>query len=250
VVGDFDPDAMTERIEAQFGSMPASTGAGLAPPTPAGRPDGRKIIETSKPMAAVQMGFGPVPRRDHPDFIPMEVLTKVVSNFPSGWLQRALRGEGQGLVYAAWGYQRTGVVPGYWTIAFNTAPAQAERAIDESLRLVQRLRAEPVDDATLQRARSATLVSEMLGRQSYGQQAQRLALDELYGLGYEHADRFADAVRDVTAADVRAMAEKYLSDQPLILIMSDEPIDASGGEAGEEEPEESTSAPAAGAADG
>ena len=226
IVGDVDPDAAAAEAKRLFADLPATADVPFRRVEPHRAPPGIVAVQTAKPLTAVQIGFGPAVRRDSDDYAAVMVMTKVASNFPSGWLHQALRGEGPGLVYASWAYPRTGVIPGYWTIAFNTTADKAPLAIERSMDVVRRLKDEPVDDATLERAVSAARVSEALGMQSDSQRAAQAALDELYGVGYANTDRYIEQLGATTAADIRRVADQYLID-PLVLILSDEPVDES-----------------------
>ncbi len=229
VVGDVDPDEVTAEARRVFAALPDKAKVAFDAPQPSQVSGAVLPRETNKPMAAVVIGYGPVLPRQHDDYATMNVATRIVSNFPSGWLSQALRGEGPGLVYASWGFYRTGVVPGYWAMAFNTQPAKANLAIERSLAITERLRSELVDQQTLDRAIAAALVREALGGQSNGQRATAAALDELYGLGYDHQNEYLDKVRHVTAAQVRAFAQKYLND-PIIMVLSNEPVEVNAAE--------------------
>jgi len=224
IVGDIDPDQVKAEVEKLFADLPAKADVAFERRQPNRADAGIVRAQTAKPLTAVQIGFGPAVRRDNEDFAPVTVMTRVVSNFPSGWLHQALRGEGPGLVYASWAFTKTGVVPGYWTIAFNTGAATAPLAIERSMAVVERLKTDTVDEATLQRAVAATLTSEAFGQQSNAQRASQAALDELYGVGFNSTDQFIEQIRSVTAADVQRVARQYLVD-PLALVLSNETIE-------------------------
>jgi zinc protease len=226
VFGDVDAQAVIEAAREQFGQMPRQP----ARPVEAKkhRPVEPRIVQsrTTKPVVGVQVGFGPGMARNNPDYAPMLVMTRVASSFPTGWLEQALRGEGPGLVYAVGAFAATGYVPGYWAAIFNTQPATAEQAVGRTLTVIERLRSEPVDQATLERARQATLVREALGSQSNSQRAAQAALDALYGVGHDGPDDLIRQIRGVTAADVRRVAEQYLA-HPLLVLISPEAVDLS-----------------------
>ena len=224
IVGDVDPKQVRAEVERLFGSMAKNADVPFERKIPSRAPAGVKEVATAKPLTAVQIGFGPCVRRDSPDYASVMVMTRIVSNFPSGWLHQALRGEGPGLVYASWAYPRTGVVPGYWTIAFNTGADTAPLAIERSINVVDRLKNETVDEASMKRAVAAALVGEAFSQQSNAQRATQAALDELYGVGYDQTDQYIAQLRRVTAADVQAAARKYLVD-PVALVLSNESID-------------------------
>lgn len=218
VSGDIDPEEAIEAVRRHFGKMPAKRAVPFKPQTHDSVPPRQVTVETAKPLAAVQMGYAPGLARTNEDYAAVMVMTSVMSNFPSGWLEQALRGRGPGLVYAVGAGQMTGLVPGYWAILFNTQPATLDQAIERAQEVVERIRTAPVDDTTLARAREAVLVREALGNQSNSQRASSAALDELYGAGYAGPAKLIERIQRVDAKQIQDVAKKYLG-QPLIVII-------------------------------
>ena len=221
VFGDVDVKQVERRVNALFAEMPASPTVPFERPT--NTPAEPRIAqhETRKPLAGVQLGYGPGMERNNPDYGPMLVMTNVLSSFPVGWLEQALRGEGPGLVYAVGAHQQTGYVPGYWTVIFNTAPATAPEALQRTLAVIDRIRTESMDAATLERARVAVFVEQAMSRQTNGQRAGEAALGELYGVGYDGGERLLDEIRATDAARIQQVAQRYLS-QPMGVIITHE----------------------------
>jgi len=220
IVGDVKVDEAKKLAADLFGDLPAKADDPVRGKAPEPAPPAVHATKIAKPLTAVQIGFGPAVERASDRWATMLVLNRIVSSFPGGRLHQALRGEGPGLVYAAFAFHRSGVVPGYWAMAFNTSADSAPEAIDRAMQVAQRLRQEKVDDTTLQRAINAALVNELMGRQTAGQRATGAALDELYGAGYKGGDRLVDRIRNTAAADVRDLAQQLL-DRPVIMILSD-----------------------------
>jgi zinc protease len=224
IFGDVDEKQVIARVTELFGSMPAEPAVKVTPPVRGSSPGGYVVKTTNKPLTAVQIGWGPGMPRQSPDYAPALVMNRVLDSFPVGWLDVALRGDGPGLVYAVGAGMMTGAAPGYFSVMFNTQADVLDEALTRSLKVIDRIRTEPVDSATLQRARTAVLVSEALSRQTASQRAAASALDELYGLGYNQADRFIEELDSVTAADIQRVARKYLA-EPVGVILSPKEVD-------------------------
>jgi zinc protease len=223
VFGDIDEEAVLQEVQKLFGRMPASPEAPF--PAPTFSPPSSRVVQvaTAKPLAAVQIAYGPGLRRNDPDYPAMLVMDRVLSNFPVGWFEQELRGRGPGLVYAVGSGMATGYIGGYWAVMFNTQPKTVGQAMARAVDVVARIRNQSIDAATLERARTAVLVGEALGRQSNGQRATNAALDELYGLGFDDDERFIQQIRSVTAEQIHAVAGKYLTN-PLAVILSNQPV--------------------------
>lgn len=223
IVGDVDPDEVVRQVEKLFAKMPAPQKPAVRLPVPT--PPGASLIQTqtNKKLAAVQIGLGPGVTRDHPDFAAITLLTHVLSSFPTGWLDQALRGEQTGLVYVVGSYQVTGLVPGYVAVIFNAKPPAVAEALQKTSDVLNRARTELVDEATLARAKAAVLTDEFMGKQSNEDRAAEAALQEMYGLGLGESEKFLAKIQSVTAEELRATAKKYLTN-PVVVVMTNEPV--------------------------
>ena len=221
VFGDVNPDEVAKQAEELFGKMPSERTKTFKVPLAENPKPQLLQIETRKPLAAVQMAFGPTVARTGEDYAKLEVLRSVLSNFPSGWLDRELRGKGEGLVYAVWAGQFTGVAPGYLAGAFNCTPAKLPQAMKAAASTFGRIKTESVDDDTLARAKAAVLSRQFLYKQSNGDRGTEAALNELYGLPLDEHKRFEAAVRAVDAASLKETANKYLRNPVVVAITHD-----------------------------
>lgn len=219
VFGDVDESQVLAEVARLFGDMPASPSVPFQPPAYVRSKTGYVHVETSKPTPAVVIGYGPGVAVTDEDYQAMQVMNSVMSSFPVGWLDQALRGEGQGLVYAVGAGVFSGPIPGYWSVLFNTQNETINPAMEKAVKVVDRIRNEIVDEPTLARARQAVLVDEAFSRQAPAQRATAAALDELYGLGFNHAEKSIDQIRQVTAQDIHRVARKYIQD-PVGIILS------------------------------
>lgn len=225
VVGDVSPDEVFSNAERLFGTMPATADDPFALPQPAPPTPGLTIIETAKPVAAVQLGYGPGITRDSEDYAAIQVLSKIIGDFPAGWLQQELRGRGPGLVYASSAGAATGLVPGYFTMLFNTQPDTVDDALERTVAVAERAKSELVDDATLARAKAKVLTNEFFGRQTNSDLAAGQALDLLYGIEDLTGRAFLAEVEALTAEDIRVAAKKYLA-EPVVVVICNEALDA------------------------
>ncbi|MEM8738356.1 MAG: pitrilysin family protein [Planctomycetota bacterium] len=224
VVGDVDPEDVFTRAQTLWGPMAAQPDSPLVLPQPAPPTPGLTVVATEKPVAAVQVGYGPGITRDSPDYPVIQVLSRVLGDFPAGWLQQELRGRGPGLVYASHAGAAVGLVPGYFTMLFNTQPDTVDDALERTLGVADRARSELVDDTTLNRAKAKVLTTEFFGRQTHSDLAAGQALDLLYGIDDPDGQAFLAKVQALTAQDVREAARKYLG-APTVVVITHEPID-------------------------
>ena len=218
VFGDVNPDEVAKKAEELFGKMPAKTPTAFKS-LPATYPAGGLIeFPTRKQTTAVCYGFGPGVARTDADFAGLQVMLRVINNFPVGWLDQELRGSVPALVYAVGAYQQTGIIPGYIAFVFNCKAADVGEAMKRTNGVVTRIQSEKVDDATLTRAKAAVLTGEFFGKQSNSDRAMEAALNELYGLSADESEKFLAAVQAIDAERLQALAQKYLKNPTVVVI--------------------------------
>ncbi|BAM03141.1 peptidase M16 family protein [Phycisphaera mikurensis NBRC 102666] len=224
VVGDAEPDAVFAEAERLFGGFASTSGTAFDPPDPGPAPSGLEVFETDKPVTAVQIGYGPGITRDDPDYAAMQVLTRLLSSFPSGRLEQALRGEGPGLVYASQAGNVVGVVPGFFAVLFNTSADTAVEATSRAAAVVENARASLASDDELARAKARVLADEAFGQQSNAQLAAGAALDKLYRVSDPDGSKLRAAVEALTPEDLRDVAQRRLG-SAFAAVLTQDPVD-------------------------
>ncbi len=226
VTGDIVPEEVFKKAEKLFGNIASDPDKRFAPPLPGPPPETIKTVQTAKPVTAVKMGIGPYVAHSSPDYAALRLLSTVISNFPSGWLEQALRGEGPGLVYAVWARPVTGLVPGYFEMTFNTSADLAVEAVNRVLKVLQRAIEAPVPDEDLERAAANVIFSEFSSRQTNRARAEAAGLDLIYGIGDPDGKQFRQQIQQLNSLQVQQAASRHLK-SIFILIMSDKPVDTS-----------------------
>jgi len=128
--------------------------------------------------------------------------------YPGGVLFERLRGDQ--LVYYAHAWSEPGLEPGHFAIMAATAPELAEKALATIREVVTQFRAAPPTPEALERGRRMCIAEHDLGLQELSARATTAALDELYGLGYDYSDHYAEGISAVTAEDVLREAGELL----------------------------------------
>ncbi|MEM1099819.1 MAG: hypothetical protein AAGH92_13660, partial [Planctomycetota bacterium] len=103
-------------------------------------------------------------------------------------------------------------------------PDTVDEALERTLGVAERARTELIDDATLARAKAKVLTTEFFGRQSNSELAAGQALDLLYGIDDLTGRDFLAEVEALTAEDIRAVAQKYLT-EPVVVVVCNEALD-------------------------
>jgi zinc protease len=89
--------------------------------------------------------------------------------------------------------------------------------LPDILREAELLRIEGLSEAELKRAKAKVIGQRKIGRQDLGGLAMACALDELYGLGYDHSEKEDVLFESVTGEQVKAAARKYLNPKAFVV---------------------------------
>jgi zinc protease len=103
-----------------------------------------------------------------------------------------------------------GVDPGYFGVYMGTSPEKVEAAIDGVRGELTRIREALVGDDELSRAREHLIGTHDIGLQRNGARAGVMALDACYGQGPDAYLRYAKEISEVTAQDVREVAQRVI----------------------------------------
>jgi zinc protease len=186
-----------------------------------------EINKTNNPQAGVIIGFNSAPVVGTPDQPAIDLADCVTSGYgyPTGYIFEILRG--RGLVYDANAMNFPGVsprTPGTFLAYAGCDPKNVNACADVILESIARLQGSDADINAQWFARSKSLITtgDAVQNETPAAQAQQAALDELYGLGYDYHDHFADRVNAVTISAVRRYATEHLR-QCVITISTPEP---------------------------
>jgi zinc protease len=206
VFGDVDPDALVALLERHLGGWTDRPRPALPTPAPVD-PAPRSEEAREKEQAVLVLGF-PGARLDSPDRFALELIQEACSDMGSRLFMR-IRDE-LGLAYYVGANLLTGQTPGYFAFYCGTAPDQIERVEQELRAQAELLRTEGLGAEELARAKAKVIGQRKIARQELGGFAMSTALDELYGLGFDHFEAEAARFEAVSDADVRRVAQAYL----------------------------------------
>jgi predicted Zn-dependent peptidase len=98
-------------------------------------------------------------------------------------------------------------------------PKKIELVEKELLIEAELLRLQGLTAEELKRAKAKVIGQRKISRQDLGTLAMSTALDELYGLGYAHSETEDALYEAVTLDQVKAVAEKYLKPNALVIAL-------------------------------
>jgi len=107
-----------------------------------------------------------------------------------------------------------------------TSKGQTTEALEAALRAqVQKVAKEGVAESELQRVKTQWVASEIYKLDSVFNQARELGVAWTLGLPPDHGEQLMARLRQVTAAQVQAVAQKYFGDDSLtVAVLRPQPL--------------------------
>ena len=225
-VGQFDRAAVLDGVRRAFAGREPSGARRGRRPEPVQRELRQAVLRRPFERASVEIAY-PGIALSHPDAPYLDLAAFLLGNCESSRLVRSVK-ERAGLVERidAWSY--TPLDPGATAIDFDTDAPRILDALEATVAEVERLRAEPVSQDELEKARINFLTSEHFERESVSGLAAKLGNFLVTGGGLDAEARYLDAVRTATPGDLRRVARTWWRPEALtigVLLPEDEPHD-------------------------
>ncbi len=207
VVGAVNPEQVLRTARATLGSLPRSGARRLPLPSPAAMRAVR--VDTVRPGGQAQLGLAwHAPRLDHPDTPALDLLMSILGRTKASRLVASLR-ERQGIVSSINSSLSAMEGAGLVMVTAQLEPEQVPRAETEILAEIRRVRDGGVTPTELKRAITAMEVDHEFSTETAEGRARAYGLAEtIWRL--EEELLYVDRIRSVTAAQVQAVARRYL----------------------------------------
>jgi zinc protease len=210
IVGDVHATQTMEAVQRFFGPIPKG------PPVPPVRPPeppqaGERRAEIPRPtaLAAIAIAFH-IPAFEHPDALPLEVLSQILSQGQSSRLYRDLVYHQQ-LATSISSDADLRVDPGLFTIVSmvqaDKSPGQVEEAIYKQLEAIAE---DTIADSELQKSINQAQSSFVFRQDAIQQQGFTIGFFHLLQ-SYKVVNEYLDRLRQVTKQDVARVARTYLT---------------------------------------
>lgn len=222
ITGDFETETLIAQLEKVFkGWEPAAIAFPDVPtvdPTP--KPSVNYIFK-DLPQSVMLIGhFGIKRTPDFPDFFALRVMNDILGE--GGFTSRLMREvrEKHGLAYMVGSIMQTSYYtnPGEWFAYSQTRTEKTAEAISLIVDVVKGLRDTPVPEAELQRTKDSLINSFVFGFESSAQIAFQQMMLDYRGYAPGFLETYTDNIAKVTAADVQAVAQKYLHPDALTIV--------------------------------
>src|ERR1700730_9409610 len=173
-------------------------------------------VESNKEKAqgVVMVGYRGVDMFDK-DRHALELIDEASSDLGSRFFIRIR--EQMGLAYYVGASQMQGLVPGLFAFYLGADPQKSEPVKTALLDEIRKLASEGLTNEELVRAKKKLVGQQQIALQSNDSFGYQCALDELYGLGFNHYKSLEHDVEAVTLDEIKRVAAKYFRDQPYVL---------------------------------
>jgi zinc protease len=152
-----------------------------------------------------------------PDRFALELIDEASSDLGSRFFVRIR--EQMGLAYYVGASQMQGLVPGLFLFYLGTDPQKIEPVKAALLEEISKLASEGLTADELARAKKKMIGQQQIANQSNDSFGYMAALDELYGLSFNHYKTLEREVEAVGLEDIRRVAAKYFQNQPSVLAI-------------------------------
>lgn len=167
-----------------------------------------EIGELQKEQAFLTVGFD-APWIGDEDYYGLRVLNSILSG-QGGRLFYELR-DRQSLAYSVFARALLGLDASALMVHMGTSPSKLQKAIGGIRREIEKLREGDITQEEIDRAKQYIIGSHDIGLQKYSSRAKQMGLDELYGLGYRHLERFPDKIETVDQTELQHLVDTYLN---------------------------------------
>jgi len=220
VTGDVDAQAVLALAQKYYGGIPRKSVGSTRPQVePPQRGVRRVLVKAPAENPYVALAFKVPVLRDvekDDDVYALDVLSAVLDGYDNARLNAKLVRTDRVANSAGASYSSIARGPALFMLdgvpARGTTPEQLEMRLRAE---VARIAAQGVDDNELQRVKTQLIAEQIYKRDSIFGQAMEIGMMELSGLSHRDIDRIIEKLREVSAAQVQAVAQKYFGDDSL-----------------------------------
>jgi zinc protease len=209
VVGNTTRAELESMVKNSFGNIPEGNYVPQRPPTVVNSEPSVKVVHRELPTNYIQ-GTYSAPERGTTEGFTMLIANSILRDrlFEEVRTKRSLS-------YAPSSFYRTNF-SNYGAI-YVTA-VEPDTTVKVMIHELQKMKDEPIPEKELQNKIRQFLTFYYLGNETNQSQANGLASYELAGFGYKEASNFINNLSKVTAADIQAVAQKYMKNLQFVLI--------------------------------
>ncbi|MBA2379863.1 MAG: insulinase family protein [Blastocatellia bacterium] len=219
VVGDVRNDEMMLQIEERFGDWEAGERHVLGYPEPPERSERTLTIVDRPGSAQANIALGDVlVKRNHPDYFPLLVMNQVLGAGASSRIFMNLREE-KGYTYGAYSRLDMKREAGSLEATAEVRTAVTGESLKELFYELERIRSEEILEGEMDDAKNFLTGVFPIRAETQEGLAGLIVSREIYDLPHDYLETYREKISNVTAADVRRVAEKYVRPEKMAMVM-------------------------------
>ncbi len=216
-VGDIDAARLAGLLDTLFGELP-ETGAEMPEHVDYNLPGGLTVVPFDTPQSVVTFGQRGI-TRDDPDFFPAFVMMQILGG--SGFNSRLMEEvrEKRGLTYGIYAYAAPMDYAEYIGGGVASANARVAQVVEVVRAEWEKLAAEGVSEAELERAKKYLTGAYPLRFDGNGRIANILVGLQIEGLGVDYIENRNGFVEAVTVEDIKRVAGELIDPEGLHFVV-------------------------------
>ncbi len=213
VAGDFEARRILEEVRTLFADAKPGKAVRKRPPEPAQTALRSALLRRPFERACLDLSWRSVDFR-HPDAPLFDLLAFVLGEGESCRLVQRVKEE-FGLVDQIDASSYTPLDPGLFGAAADLDPADTLAAVEAVLRETEMLRAEPVAEDELEKARANFLAAQHWERESVSGMARKIGSFHLIAGDHRHEADYLERIRTATTVELQRVAQEWLTPERL-----------------------------------
>lgn len=208
--------------EKYFGDWTNAAQPAEPPLPPVARPAQmvqRRVTMPEKIQSDILLGV-PGPARAHPQFLAARVANNILGVFGMGGRIGEYVREKGGMAYYAGASLNGGLGPGAWYAYAGVNPKNVDRAVELTVREIQKFLARKVTAQELADTQANFIGRMPLSLETNEGVAGSISTIELHGLGLDYLQRYPALIQAITRDDVLAVAREFLSAERYALAVA------------------------------
>jgi zinc protease len=219
LVGDFDSDQALQMVNTYLGRVPKAERdvPRDIPREPPQTKEKRVTLREPWPLPAVVVAYH-ITYDGHPDSYPLHIASKVMSDGQSSRIYQKLVYD-ERVAVAAYGQANLIEHPNLFYAVGIVQPGRTPEEVAEALiQEFEKMKAGPVSDRELQRAKNQFARDYILSRESNQQKAMHLAHAAVIHDDIKTADGEFDIFQNIKASDVQRVARTYFRPENRLVL--------------------------------